>query len=192
MRAPPNLGDELRHRRSSRSGWPCSCPCSSSIGSNQETAAELGLLGGRADLFERGRSHLRCDDRGDGSSHTGARVPLATGTSSRETPGAFVPELMGCVSVLVASSPPRPPARFSRRGLPGRRSCTSEASKPNQSRNPRGRFAPAENRALPTDFPDPPGDPDIDLVVLGESSAKVFRTGSGSRSARSSSGSSNT
>ena len=25
---------------------------------------------------------------------------------------------------------------------------------------------------MPTDFPDPPGDPDIDLVVLGESSAE--------------------
>ncbi len=34
------------------------------------------------------------------------------------------------------------------------------------------RFPPFENPTLPTEFPDPPGDRDIDLVVLGESSAE--------------------
>jgi hypothetical protein len=41
-------------------------------------------------------------------------------------------------------------------------------------RGPLGRrfLAPVAEFALPTDFPDPPGDRDIDLVVLGESSAE--------------------
>jgi len=34
------------------------------------------------------------------------------------------------------------------------------------------RFPPSETPKLPTEFPDPPGDHDIDLVVLGESSAE--------------------
>ena len=95
-----------------------------------------------------------------------------------------------CVSVLLAAIAVEAASHLARSaqryepvpvgGLPEERNGANGATAP----------APAADILLPTMFPELAGEPDIDIVVVGESSAREFPTTVGSRSGASCAGSS--
>jgi lysophospholipase L1-like esterase len=97
--------------------------------------------------------------------HGRSRLPMARG-------------LLGCVSVLLALAAAEATTAIFKARADQQAVMPEVVKEDHASAAATWRFPPPENYTLPTDFPDGASDGDIDLVVLGESSAEgvPFRT----------------